>query len=198
MPYCPRTWEPCSRSGTGRPLRPLSREVATEGRVFDEAIQLVPEFGAARVYARDITLRKRVEEALKESEERVRLKLESILAPEGDIGDLELADIIDIEAMQAPYGRFLCPRPVPHVRHRSQGHDARGQRMAGYLHEIPPGPPGDVPPLCGGAIPTCSPAGSPRGSLSSTGARTICGISPPPHYGGRPSCGKRLLRAILL
>lgn len=48
----------------------------------------------------DISARKRAEEALRESEERVRKKLAAILLPEGDIGALELEDIIDLEALQ--------------------------------------------------------------------------------------------------
>ena len=40
-------------------------------------------------------------EALKASESRVRRKLESILSHEGQIGDLELADILDMEAVQS-------------------------------------------------------------------------------------------------
>jgi len=38
---------------------------------------------------------------LKESEHRFRLKLESILAPEGSIGNLELGDIIDARTLQS-------------------------------------------------------------------------------------------------
>ncbi len=49
---------------------------------------------------RDISERKRMEDALRESEARVSRKLESVLAPEGDIGKLELADVIDVEAFQ--------------------------------------------------------------------------------------------------
>jgi PAS domain S-box-containing protein len=45
--------------------------------------------------------RKRAEEALRESEQRVKRKLERILDLEGDIGDLDLADIIDTEEIQA-------------------------------------------------------------------------------------------------
>jgi PAS domain S-box-containing protein len=52
-------------------------------------------------FVKDITKRKRAEEALRESESRVRRKLESILDPEGDIGELELADIIDASEIQS-------------------------------------------------------------------------------------------------
>jgi PAS domain S-box-containing protein len=44
---------------------------------------------------------KEAEEALRKSEERVRIKLQSILSPEGDIKQLELADIIDIPSIQS-------------------------------------------------------------------------------------------------
>jgi PAS domain S-box-containing protein len=49
----------------------------------------------------DITKRKRAEVALRESEERVRRKLDSIISPEGDIGNLDLDDIIDSRSLQA-------------------------------------------------------------------------------------------------
>jgi PAS domain S-box-containing protein len=62
---------------------------------------------------RDITERKRSEEALQESERRVRLKLESILAPAGDIGNLELSDIIDVGAMQTLMDGFNALVHVP-------------------------------------------------------------------------------------
>jgi len=48
----------------------------------------------------DITKRKKAEEDLRESEGRVRAKLDALLLPEGDIGTLELADIFDIPAIQ--------------------------------------------------------------------------------------------------
>jgi PAS domain S-box-containing protein len=48
----------------------------------------------------DISERIKAEDALRESEERVRTKLNAILLPEGDIGALELDDIIDIQAIK--------------------------------------------------------------------------------------------------
>lgn len=58
------------------------------------------EIKNAVIQHRDITQRKAAEVALRESEERVRAKLDAILSPEGDIGELELADIIDVPAIQ--------------------------------------------------------------------------------------------------
>ncbi|MFA5400677.1 MAG: PAS domain S-box protein [Dehalococcoidia bacterium] len=52
-------------------------------------------------FAQDITERKRAEEALLESEKHVKMKLDAILSPQGDIGKLELGDILDIQAIQS-------------------------------------------------------------------------------------------------
>jgi PAS domain S-box-containing protein len=60
--------------------------------LLDESGRVIRSVGMVH----DVTEAKEVEERLRESEERVRAKLESILSPEGDIGNLELADIIDI------------------------------------------------------------------------------------------------------
>jgi len=54
----------------------------------------------------DITERKQSEAALRESEETVRKKLQAILEPEGDFGDLNLADIIDDQALQSMMEKF--------------------------------------------------------------------------------------------
>ncbi len=57
-------------------------------------------------FVKDITERRRAEEALRESETRVRRKLESILDPEGDIGELDLADILDVPQLQSLLGEL--------------------------------------------------------------------------------------------
>ncbi len=56
--------------------------------------------------ARDITERMLAVQKLKESEEQVRLKLNSILKPDGDISLLSLAEIIDIPAIQSLLDEF--------------------------------------------------------------------------------------------
>lgn len=61
----------------------------------------------------DITDRKRVEEALRESELRVRRKLDNLLAPEGDLGQLELRDIIDLPGLQSMMVDFRALSGVP-------------------------------------------------------------------------------------
>ena len=49
----------------------------------------------------DITERKKAEEQLRESEARVRTKLNALLEPEGNLDDLELSDLIDCKAVQS-------------------------------------------------------------------------------------------------
>ena len=62
---------------------------------------------------RDVTAERRAEEALRDSEQRVRLKLESILSPEGDMGALELTDILDVRALQSLMDEFYKLTRVP-------------------------------------------------------------------------------------
>lgn len=58
--------------------------------------------------ARDITERKQLERSLRESEKSVRDKLNNILSPQGDIGNLRLQDIIDIESIQSIMDYFYA------------------------------------------------------------------------------------------
>lgn len=69
---------------------------------FDKQTQLISYDGLIE----DITERKLVEEELRESEKRVRKKLDAILSPEADIGALELSDIIDGERIQNLMNEF--------------------------------------------------------------------------------------------
>jgi two-component system, chemotaxis family, CheB/CheR fusion protein len=68
----------------------------TNKPIFDEDGRVAEIFAVGS----DITKLKQAEEALQESEHRVRHKLESILSPEGDIGTLELSDIIDVQTIR--------------------------------------------------------------------------------------------------
>ncbi len=49
----------------------------------------------------DITERKKAEQLLLENEARLRLKLDSVLSPDVDLGEQELSSIIDVPALQA-------------------------------------------------------------------------------------------------
>ncbi len=68
-------------------------------------VSLIPENQGSPKYTmavcEDITERKRMEEALRESEVTVRKKLKAILEPDGNLGTLNLADIIDSDSLQS-------------------------------------------------------------------------------------------------
>ena len=101
-----KTWD-------GRNEATHYREITIGDKTLGETIQLAPQFNAARIYSLDITEQKRAENMQRASEERVRLKLESILFPEGNIGNLELGDTIDTEAIQSLMDDFYKLVPMP-------------------------------------------------------------------------------------
>ncbi|MBF0477391.1 MAG: PAS domain S-box protein, partial [Deltaproteobacteria bacterium] len=70
------------------------------------ADQIAPVLNARLHRDRQDRERNRAEEALRESEGRVRSKLDAILQPEGDMGKLDLADIIDTQAIQSMMDDF--------------------------------------------------------------------------------------------
>lgn len=57
--------------------------------------------------SQEIAERRKAEAALRESEIRIRAKLDSLLTPEGDIGVLDLADIMDIPKLQTLMDDFF-------------------------------------------------------------------------------------------
>ena len=61
----------------------------------------------------EIAERKRAEAELQQSEQRVKRKLDNILSPAGDIGDLELADLIDAETIQSLMEDFYALAHIP-------------------------------------------------------------------------------------
>ncbi len=95
---------------TGEPVSFEAASVVSD-RMMEIHAYPGPEY--MTVIFRDITERTRMQAALRESEERVRLKLESILTPEGDIGSLELADIIDVAAIQSLMDDFYELAHIP-------------------------------------------------------------------------------------
>ncbi len=71
-------------------VRTIGRAVWSSGRV-------------ARIVGNimDITERKEMEDSLRESERTFKRKLDALLSPEGDLGTLNLADVIDTESTQS-------------------------------------------------------------------------------------------------
>ncbi|HWR52951.1 MAG TPA: PocR ligand-binding domain-containing protein [Bryobacteraceae bacterium] len=61
----------------------------------------------------DVTEKRRAQQAVRESEQRVRLKLDAILSPGGDIGKLDLGDIVDARGIQSLLDDFYKMAGIP-------------------------------------------------------------------------------------
>lgn len=90
---------------SGKPLH-FEEYSAVLGKHF-EVMAYAPAPRQFATIFQDITDRKKSEQALRESEGRVRSKLEALLLPEGDIGTIPLSDIVDMPALQAMMNDFF-------------------------------------------------------------------------------------------
>jgi len=85
---------------------------ASDGhRAYLETIKTPMLDGSGRLLGvlgigRDITERSRMQEALRNSERTVRRKLEALIEPEADLGELGLADIVDLEVLESMFDDF--------------------------------------------------------------------------------------------
>ncbi|HXV19362.1 MAG TPA: EAL domain-containing protein [Desulfuromonadales bacterium] len=121
FPEIPAAWRQVHRRG-------LAGEVLqAEGDRFERAdgsvqwvkwevrpwLDAAGEVGGIIIFTEDITERRQVEQALHESEQRVRRKLASVLSPEGDLSVLELIDFLDAPALQKLMDDFYAVARIP-------------------------------------------------------------------------------------
>ncbi|MEW6721179.1 MAG: PocR ligand-binding domain-containing protein [Thermodesulfobacteriota bacterium] len=94
--------------------RVVHEEVSdADGRTFGVTAVRPAGEEYVNIYAAEITALKEAEAAVRASEESVRRKLESVLSPEGDLGVLSLADLIDIPALQSILDDFYAVAGIP-------------------------------------------------------------------------------------
>jgi two-component system CheB/CheR fusion protein len=93
--------------------------IARDGReipIEDSAAPIVDAQGTVLgvvLVFHDVAEKRRAQAALRESERRVRLKLESILSPTGDVSSLDLADLIDVDALRSQIESFYRLAGIP-------------------------------------------------------------------------------------
>jgi hypothetical protein len=117
--------------------------------------------------------RKRAEEVLNQREECFRKKLENNLSPAREVENHELAEIIDVQAIQPLVDDFYKLTKIPIGLNDLKGNVLGRSRVAGHLYQIPQDSPGNLQ-HCVESNTNLS-QGFPRESLSCTGAGTICG-----------------------
>ena len=103
-------------------------------RVYLVTFHPLPEEECVNIYGFDISDQKELKEKVQESEPR-------------EMANLELAEIIDVQAIQSLMDDFYKLAHIPIGHNRSQRQCSGRRRMAGYLHQIPQGSPRNLQAL---------------------------------------------------
>ncbi len=97
---------------TGQRIEVEIHVLSTENSLLTHSVLFAPEKDAAGniigaiAFGSNITERKQMEEALRESEQKVQRKLNSILSPDFSLETLELSDIVDIDKIKDLLDKF--------------------------------------------------------------------------------------------
>jgi PAS domain S-box-containing protein len=97
----------------GAERRTVRREIYNPVRDAWLDVTAFPFRDGVAYFSLPITDRKQAEAALKESEAQVRRKLDSVLSPEGSLGDVRLEDLIDAASVQSFLDDFYELARVP-------------------------------------------------------------------------------------
>jgi PAS domain S-box-containing protein len=106
-------WDEITRDVKQQKSGSVTIDIALEKSTFHLTVVQNPESKRYVVYVLDITDLKKAEAALVKSEADVKAKLNNLLAPEGEISGLELADIVDAPAIQAIVDDFYAISGIP-------------------------------------------------------------------------------------